>query len=168
VSQAFAMAHELGMATVLWVLPPQQRVQEGKGLPRLGGSLRSGQSSRRDHQADIIKQSSPKTTRGYNAMGPATARPTNACTRNSRPTTRSIFAATRSWCYQGRIGLINSSGASGDNDFAEAVKTAVINKRAGGSGLISGRKAFQRPMKDGVRLLNLVQEVYLDRDITIA
>jgi len=71
-------------------------------------------------------------------------------------------------CYMGRIGLINSGGASGDNDFAEAVKTAVINKRAGGSGLISGRKAFQRPIKDGVKLLNLIQDVYLDSGITIA
>ncbi|MCH9028890.1 MAG: fructose-bisphosphate aldolase, partial [Bacteroidetes bacterium] len=71
-------------------------------------------------------------------------------------------------CYMGRAGLINSGGASGDNDFADAVKTAVINKRAGGTGLISGRKVFQRPMEDGVKLLNLIQDVYLSKDVTIA
>lgn len=71
-------------------------------------------------------------------------------------------------CYMGRISLINSGGASGENDFAEAVKTAVINKRAGGTGLISGRKAFQRPMEDGVKLLNAIQDVYLCKDVTIA
>ena len=71
-------------------------------------------------------------------------------------------------CYMGRAGLINSGGEAGKNDFADAVKTAVINKRAGGTGLISGRKAFQRPMKDGVKLLNLIQDVYLDKNITIA
>jgi class I fructose-bisphosphate aldolase len=71
-------------------------------------------------------------------------------------------------CYAGRAGLINSGGASGENDFAEAVKTAVINKRAGGMGLISGRKAFQRPMPEGVKLLNTIQDVYLDRSVTVA
>src|ERR1051325_8686636 len=71
-------------------------------------------------------------------------------------------------CYMGRAGLINSGGASGENDFAEAVKTAVINKRAGGTGLISGRKAFQRPMSEGVQLLNMIQDVYLDSSVTVA
>ena len=116
-------------------------------------------------EADIIKQKLPENNGGYNALnskenpyGKIDKRVyTDLTSDNPIDLTRYQVAN----CYMGRAGLINSGGASGENDFAEAVKTAVINKRAGGMGLISGRKAFQRPMADGVKLLNLIQDVYL-------
>ena len=118
-------------------------------------------------EADIIKQKLPETNGGYNALsfGKTDKRVYEKLTTDN-PIDLTRYQVAN--CYQGRAGLINSGGASGENDFAEAVKTAVINKRAGGMGLISGRKAFQRPMAEGVKLLNLIQDVYLCRDVTVA
>ena len=123
-------------------------------------------------QADIIKQKLPENNGGYEALNmgnSSTANSTSASTPSSRATIRSTCAAIRwptaTWAASG---LINSGGASGEHDLEEAVTTAVINKRAGGMGLISGRKAFQRPMKDGVALLNAIQDVYLSPAVTIA
>jgi class I fructose-bisphosphate aldolase len=123
-------------------------------------------------QADVIKQKLPENNGGYTAMnmgessyGKIDKRVYTHLT-SDHPIDLARYQVAN--CYMGRAGLINSGGASGSNDFAEAVTTAVINKRAGGMGLISGRKAFQRPMKDGVKLLNLIQDVYLEPEITVA
>ena len=118
-------------------------------------------------QADIIKQKLPENNGGFKAIGFAKTHGkmySELTTDNPIDLTRYQVAN----CYMGRAGLINSGGASGDNDMADAVKTAIINKRAGGMGLISGRKAFQKPMKDGVALLHAIQDVYLDSDVTLA
>ena len=122
-------------------------------------------------EADIIKQKLPENNGGYNALTSRrtpTARSTSASTELTSDNPIDLTRYQVANCYMGRAGLINSGGASGENDFAEAVKTAVINKRAGGMGLISGRKAFQRPMAEGVKLLNAIQDVYLCKDVTIA
>jgi class I fructose-bisphosphate aldolase len=119
-------------------------------------------------QADIIKQKLPENNGGYTALnfGKTDKRVYSQLTTD-HPIDLTRYQVAN--CYMGRVGLINSGGASGgDSDLKEAVKTAVINKRAGGMGLISGRKAFQRPMADGVKLLNAIQDVYLSKDITIA
>jgi class I fructose-bisphosphate aldolase len=122
-------------------------------------------------EADIIKQKQPENNRGYEAMnkngkfGKFDKRIYDDLTTD-HPIDLTRYQVMN--CYMGRCGLINSGGASGENDFEQAVRTAVINKRAGGTGLISGRKAFQRPMADGVKLLNAIQDVYLDGNITIA
>jgi class I fructose-bisphosphate aldolase len=118
-------------------------------------------------EADIIKQKLPENNGGFTAINFGKTSKLvydELTTDHPIDLTRYQIAG----CYMGRMGLINSGGASGDNDFQEAVKTAVINKRAGGTGLISGRKAFQRPMDEGVRLLNAIQDVYLDESITLA
>ncbi|HEY5038581.1 MAG TPA: fructose-bisphosphate aldolase, partial [bacterium] len=121
--------------------------------------------------ADIIKQKLPENNGGFKFLNQESAYGkydermyTVLCPDHPIEYTRYQVAN----CYMGRAGLINSGGASGDNDFAEAVKTAVINKRAGGMGLISGRKAFQRPMDEGAKLLQTIQDVYLSKDVTIA
>jgi len=118
-------------------------------------------------EADIIKQKLPTNNGGFNAIKFGKTSPLvyeKLTSDNPIDLTRYQVAN----CYMGRIGLINSGGPSGKNDLAQAVKTAVINKRAGGTGLISGRKAFQKPMKDGVELLNAIQDVYLEKGITVA
>jgi class I fructose-bisphosphate aldolase len=118
-------------------------------------------------EADIIKQKQPTNNGGFTAVNFSKTSPIvydKLTTDNPIDLTRYQLAN----CYMGRIGLINSGGASGENDLEQAVKTAVINKRAGGMGLISGRKAFQKPLKEGVKILNAIQDVYLDKDITIA
>jgi class I fructose-bisphosphate aldolase len=118
-------------------------------------------------QADIIKQKLPENNGGYTALNfGKTHKKVYSELTTDHPIDLTRYQVAN--CYMGRAGLINSGGASGENDFAEAVKTAVINKRAGGSGLISGRKAFQRPMKDGVKLLNVIQDVYMTKEVTIA
>ena len=123
-------------------------------------------------QADIIKQKLPENNGGYTALNKGESSYGKIDNRvYTHLTTDHPIDLTRyqvANCYMGRAGLINSGGASGKNDFGDAVTTAVVNKRAGGTGLISGRKAFQRPMKQGVQLLNLIQDVYLDEDITVA
>ena len=172
ISQAFAKAHELGMVTVLWCYLRNSAFKKDKDY-HVSADL-TGQANHLGVtiQADIIKQKLPENNRGYQALNIFfffnvklyKVIYTDLCSDHPIDLTRYQVAN----CYMGRIGLINSGGASGANDFEEAVATAVINKRAGGTGLISGRKAFQRPMTDGVKLLNAIQDVYLAREITVA
>ncbi len=169
VSAAFHAAHELGMATVLWCYMRNSAFKKDGTDYHVAADL----TSQANHlgvtiEADIIKQKQAETNGGFSAL-------------NFGKTTSAVYEKLSSThpidltryqvagCYMGRIGLINSGGESkGATDMAQAVKTAVINKRAGGMGLISGRKAFQKPMDDGVKLLRAIQDVYLDKQITIA
>ena len=170
VSDAFAQAHELGMFTVLWcyLRNPGFKVD---GVDHHGSADLTGQANHIGVTigADIIKQKLPDTNGGYNVL-PGYGK-THPLVYEELTTDHPIDLCR--WqvanCYMGRIGLINSGGASsGAGDLAEAVRTAVINKRAGGLGLISGRKAFQRPMAEGIELLNAIQDVYLDGSVTLA
>ncbi len=169
VATAFAMAHELGMATVLWCYT-RNNAFKVDGIDYHASADLTGQANHLGVtlQADIIKQKLPTNNGGYNATKHGKTSPLVY----SKLTTDHPIDLTRyqvANCYMGRIGLINSGGESkGATDLAEAVTTAVINKRAGGMGLISGRKAFQKPMKEGIELLNTIQDVYLDKSITIA
>jgi class I fructose-bisphosphate aldolase len=173
VSEAFAHAHELGMATVLWCYLRNSSFKKDGTDYHVAADL-TGQANHLGVtiEADIIKQKLPENNAGFKALnmggssyGKLDERMyTELCTDHPIDLCRYQIAN----CYMGRAGLINSGGASGKNDMQEAVKTAVINKRAGGMGLISGRKAFQRPMAEGVKLLNAIQDVYLDPSITIA
>jgi len=169
VSEAFQRAHELGMFTVLWcyVRNPAFTVD---GIGYEGSADLTGQANHIGVtiEADIIKQKQPDTNDGYGVIGFGRTHPLvydELTSDHPIDLTRWQVANT----YMGRSGLINSGGASsGAGDLAQAVRTAVVNKRAGGMGLISGRKSFQRPMSEGVELLNAIQDVYLDQDITIA
>jgi class I fructose-bisphosphate aldolase len=169
VSEAFQRAHELGMFTVLWCYV-RNNAFKVDGVSYEGSADLTGQANHLGVtiEADIIKQKQPENNDGYGAVGFGRTHPLvydELTTDNPIDLTRWQVANT----YMGRIGLINSGGASsGAGDLAQAVRTAVINKRAGGMGLISGRKAFQRPMAEGVELLNTIQDVYLDESITIA
>ncbi|HVT91097.1 MAG TPA: class I fructose-bisphosphate aldolase [Tepidisphaeraceae bacterium] len=170
VSEAFAKAHELGLVTVLWCYLRNSGFKTDKADFHTSADL-TGQANHLGVtiQADIIKQKLPTNNGGYNALkfGKTHKDVYSKLTPDDHPIELTRYQIAN--CYMGRSPLINSGGESkGENDFADAVKTAVINKRAGGMGLISGRKAFQRPLKDGVRLLNLIQDVYLDPNITIA
>ena len=169
VSRAFREAHELGMFTVLWCYTRNNAFKQDKDY-HLSADL-TGQANHIGVtiEADIIKQKLPENNGGYNAL-PGYGK-TSPLVYSELTTDHPIDLAR--WqvanCYMGRIGLINSGGESkGAGDLAAAVKTAVINKRAGGQGLISGRKAFQRPMAEGVELLNAIQDVYLDSSISVA
>jgi len=172
VSQAFAHAHELGMATVLWCYLRNPAFKKDRDY-HLSADL-TGQANHLGVtiQADIIKQKLPENNGGYAALNMGDSSYGKFDQRiytdlaSDHPIDLCRYQVAN--CYMGRSGLINSGGASGANDFEEAVTTAVINKRAGGTGLISGRKAFQRPMKDGVQLLNAIQDVYLSPEVTIA
>ncbi|MEP6661650.1 MAG: class I fructose-bisphosphate aldolase [Acidimicrobiales bacterium] len=170
VSAAFQEAHEYGMFTVLWCYLRNAAFKTAT-VDYHGAADLTGQANHLGVtiEADIIKQKLPDTNGGFNAF-PAYGK-TNKAVYDTLTTDHPIDL-TR-WqvanCYMGKIGLINSGGESkGDGDLAAAVRTAVINKRAGGQGLISGRKAFQRPMAEGIELLNAIQEVYLDPSVTIA
>lgn len=168
VSEAFQHAHELGMATVLWAyLRNPGFKKDGKDY-HVSADL-SGQANHlaATLEADIVKQKLAENNGGYKAVNFGH---TNDKVYSQLTTDHPIDLARYqvACCYMGRAGLINSGGASGKNDLAQAVKTAVINKRAGGMGLISGRKAFQKPMKEGVQLLNAIQDVYLAGDVTVA
>lgn len=167
VSQAFQYAHELGMGTVLWCYLRNSAFKADQDY-HLAADL-TGQANHLGVtiEADIIKQKMPKNNGGFKALKFGKTHDKVY----SELTSDNLIDLTRYQVvnnYMGRIGLINSGGASGENDFEEAVKTAVINKRAGGQGLISGRKAFQRPMEDGAKLLNAIQDVYLCDDVTVA
>ena len=167
VSQAFQAAHELGMATVLWCYLRNSEFKKDKDY-HVSADL-TGQANHLGVtiEADIIKQKLPENNGGFNAIKfGKTHKKVYEDLSSDNPIDLCRYQVINN--YMGRAGLINSGGASGSNDFAEAAKTAVINKRAGGMGLISGRKAFQRPMSEGVKLLNTIQDVYLDKDITIA
>jgi class I fructose-bisphosphate aldolase len=168
VSEAFAQAHELGMATVLWCyLRNAAFKKDGVDYHDAADTTGQGNHLGATIQADIIKQKLPTHNGGFKAIGFAKSH----AKMYGELITDSPIDLVR-WQvannYMGRIGLINSGGASGKNDLAEAVYTAVVNKRGGGMGLISGRKAFQRPMAEGVNLLNHIQDVYLSKDITVA
>jgi class I fructose-bisphosphate aldolase len=167
VSQAFQYAHELGLATILWCYLRNSEFKKDKDY-HVAADL-TGQANHLGVtiEADIIKQKLPENNGGFNAIKfGKTNKKVYSDLTTDHPIDLARYQVINN--YMGRAGLINSGGASGDNDFAEAAKTAVINKRAGGMGLISGRKAFQRPMEDGVKLLNTIQDVYLDKDVTIA
>jgi class I fructose-bisphosphate aldolase len=173
VSRAFARAHELGMATILWCYLRNSAFKQDKDY-HLAADL-TGQANHIGVtiEADIIKQKLPEYNHGYDAVAKATGKSYGKTNDRvySDLTTDHPIDLTRYQvlnCYCGRAGLINSGGASGKNDFAEAVRAAVINKRAGGSGLISGRKTFQRPFEEGVKLFHNIQDVYLSPDVTIA
>src|SRR5579864_1184778 len=172
IAQCFARAHELGMATVLWCYLRNPAFKKDKDY-HLSADL-TGQANHLGVtiQADIIKQKLPENNGGYLALntgdssyGKLDKRIYSELT-SDHPIDLCRYQVAN--CYMGRAGLINSGGAAGADDFGDAVRTAVINKRAGGMGLISGRKAFQRPFQDGVKLLNTIQDVYLDKSITIA
>ncbi len=172
VARAFAMAHEMGLATVLWCYLRNPVFKKDKDY-HVSADL-TGQANHLGVtiQADIIKQKAPENNGGYEALNTGGVSYGKYDKRiYSELATDHPIDLTRYQvvnCYMGRAGLINSGGASGKNDFGDAVFTAVVNKRAGGMGLISGRKAFQRPMADGVKLLNLIQDVYLEEGITVA
>ncbi len=171
ISHAFHQAHQLGMAAILWCYLRNSAFKKDKDY-HLSADL-TGQANHLGVtiEADIIKQKMPENNGGYNALNVESSYGKTDKRVYSDLTSDHPIDLTR-WqvvnCYCGRAGLINSGGASGQNDFAEAVRTAVINKRAGGMGLISGRKAFQRPMAEGVKLLNAIQDVYLCKQVTVA
>jgi class I fructose-bisphosphate aldolase len=171
VAQAFAKAHELGMFTVLWCYLRNPAFKKDKDY-HVSADL-TGQANHLGVtlEADIIKQKAPENNGGFKAMNLESSYGKTDERMYTQLITDHPIDLTR-WqvanCYMGRIGLINSGGASGKDDLAQAVKTAVINKRAGGAGLISGRKAFQKPMEQGVELLNAIQDVYLCDEVTIA
>lgn len=169
VAQAFERAHELGMATILWCY------LRNNGFKKDGVDYHTAAdlTAQANHlgvtiQADIIKQKLPTNNGGYTAINfGKTHKDVYGKLTTDHPIDLTRYQVAN--CYMGRAGLINSGGESkGATDLAEAVATAVINKRAGGTGLISGRKAFQKPMKDGIALLNSIQDIYLNKDVTIA
>ncbi len=168
IAEAFAHAHELGMATILWCYTRNEGFKKNGTDYHTAADL----TAQANHlgvtiQADIVKQKLPTVNGGFTAIGFGRSDP--------RMYGELVPDHPIEWVrwqvangYMGRVGLINSGGASGANDFAEAVTTAVVNKRGGGSGLISGRKAFQRPFEEGVALLHLIQDVYLSDEVTVA
>src|SRR6201998_331703 len=172
VSRAFAEAHELGMATVLWCYLRNSAFKKDKDY-HVSADL-TGQANHLGVtiQADISKQKLPENNGGYQALNIGDSSYGKFDKRiytdlsSDHPIDLTRYQVAN--CYMGRAGLINSGGASGANDFEEAVATAVINKRAGGTGLISGRKTVQRPMAEGAKLLNAIQDVYLAKDVTVA
>ena len=169
VAAAFERAHELGMATVLWCYLRNSAFKKD-GVDYHAAADLTGQANHLGVtiQADIIKQKLPTTNGGYTALNfGKTHNKVYTDLSSNHPIDLTRYQVAN--CYMGRMGLINSGGESkGASDLSEAVFTAVVNKRAGGQGLISGRKAFQKPMKDGVELLNAIQNVYLDKTITLA
>jgi class I fructose-bisphosphate aldolase len=172
ISQAFALAHELGLATVLWCYLRNSEFKKDKDY-HLASDL-TGQANHLGAtiQADILKQKLPEVTGGFKALNTGSSSYGKLDERmytelsSEHPIDLTRYQVANG--YMGRIGLINSGGASGKNDFGDAALTAVINKRAGGMGLISGRKAFQRPRADGIKILNTIQDVYLSPEVTVA
>ena len=168
VSEAFQTAHEMGMATILWCYLRNPAFKKD-GVDYAASADLTGQANHLGVtiQADIIKQKQPTNNGGYTAIGfGRTSDLVYSKLTSDHPIDLTRYQVINN--YMGRMGLINSGGSSGKNDLAQAVRTAVINKRAGGTGLISGRKAFQKPMADGVKLLNAIQDVYLSTAVTIA
>jgi class I fructose-bisphosphate aldolase len=175
ISRAFAYAHELGMATILWCYLRNPKFKTEAGDMHASADL-TGQANHLGVtiEADIIKQKLPERNGGYNSLNLAKDAPYGKTSKliyekltSDNPIDLVRYQVAN--CYMGRCGLINSGGESkGASDLADAVRTAVINKRGGGMGLISGRKAFQRPMTEGVELLNAIQDVYLTEEITVA
>lgn len=168
-SLAFARAHELGMATILWCYLRNNDFKQDKDYHTSADLTGQGNHLGVTIQADIIKQKLPTNNGGYKALKGFGKTHEKVYSELSSDHPIDLTRYQLACCYMGRAGLINSGGESkGEADLVEAVKTAVINKRAGGTGLILGRKAFQRPLKEGIALLNAVQDVYLDKSITIA
>lgn len=173
VSEMFSAAHELGMATILWCYVRNSSFKVD-GVNHESSADLTGQANHLGAtiEADILKQKLPTQNGGYPALNKGDSSFGKFDERmycelaSDHPIDLTRYQVANG--YMGRIGLINSGGASGDNDFQQAVATAVINKRAGGTGLISGRKAFQRPASEGIDLLNKIQDVYLCSDVTIA
>ncbi len=174
VSNAFKRAHELGLGTILWCyLRNEAFIVDGVNYEAAADMTGQGNYLGATIEADIIKQKQPTVNGGFKAIRLASESDYGYLNEKmyTELTTGHPIDLTRYQVinnYMGRIGLINSGGSSGKNDLAQAVRTAVINKRAGGMGLISGRKAFQKPMKDGIEILNAIQDVYLNDEITIA
>jgi class I fructose-bisphosphate aldolase len=172
IADAFALAHELGMVTVLWCYLRNSAFKQDKDY-HVSADL-TGQANHLGVtiQADIIKQKLPENNGGYKALNAGSSSYGKLDERiyteltTDHPIDLCRYQVAN--CYMGRAGLINSGGASGKHDFEDAVFTAVVNKRAGGTGLISGRKAFQRPMAEGIQLLNAIQDVYLSPEVTVA
>jgi class I fructose-bisphosphate aldolase len=169
VTTMFQQAHEIGMCTVLWCYLRNAAFKTKEADYHLAADL-TGQANHLGVtiEADIIKQKLPETNGGFNALNfGKTNKKVYTDLTSDHPIDLTRYQVAN--CYMGRAGLINSGGASaGESDLKEAVKTAVINKRAGGMGLISGRKAFQRPLKEGVGLLHAIQDVYLNKEVTVA
>lgn len=173
VSAAFSEAHSLGMATILWCYVRNSAFKVA-GVNHETSADLTGQANHLGVtiNADIIKQKLPESNGGFKALNSGSSSYGKLDERmythlsSDHPIDLARYQVAN--CYMGRIGLISSGGGSGSNDLGDAVKTAVINKRAGGMGLISGRKAFQKPMKDGVAILNAIQDVYLCKDVTVA
>ncbi|MBS1968039.1 MAG: class I fructose-bisphosphate aldolase [Chloroflexi bacterium SZAS-1] len=174
VAEAFAMAHQLGMATILWCYLRNSAFKVGNIDYHVSADL-TGQANHLGVtiEADIVKQKQPENNGGYNAVSTPekpfgkTSKKVYSDLTTDHPIDLVRYQVAN--CYMGRVSLINSGGASsGATDLSEAVRTAVINKRGGGTGLISGRKAFQRPMAEGAKLLNTIQDVYLTKEVTIA
>ena len=173
IAKAFAKAHELGMATILWCYLRNNKFKGAEGDMHTAADL-TGQANHLGVtiQADIIKQKLPERNGGYNMLNVESSYGKTNPKIYSELTTDNPIDLVRyqvANCYMGRAGLINSGGESkGESDLVDAVRTAVINKRGGGMGLISGRKAFQRPMAEGIQLLNSIQDVYLSEEVTVA
>jgi len=168
VRDAFQAAHELGLACVLWCYLRNSAFKKDGVDYHLSADL-TGQANHLGATlgADIIKQKQAENNGGYTALNfGKTHKKVYSELTSDHPIDLTRYQVAS--CYMGRVGMINSGGASGTNDLAQAVRTAVINKRAGGMGLISGRKAFQKPVKDGVALLNAIQDVYLEKGVTVA
>ena len=169
IARAFHEAHELGMATVLWCYLRNSAFNKDGVNYEVSADL-TGQANHLgvSIEADFIKQKAPETNGGFTALKfGRTHRLVYEKLTSDHPIDLTRYQVVN--CFMGRVSLINSGGASaGETDLKEAVKTAVVNKRAGGTGLISGRKAFQRPMRDGIALLNAIQDVYLNPDISVA
>ncbi|MEO6670768.1 MAG: class I fructose-bisphosphate aldolase, partial [Ferruginibacter sp.] len=174
VAKAFAEAHELGMGTILWCYLRNNAFKQGSVDYHVSADL-TGQANHLGStiQADIIKQKLPENNGGFKAMNTGSSSYGKLDKRmyselsSDNPIDLCRYQVAN--CYMGRAGLINSGGASaGDSDLKEAALTALINKRAGGTGLISGRKSFQKPMTDGVKILNTIQDIYLSNDVTVA
>jgi class I fructose-bisphosphate aldolase len=168
ITEAFEYAHSLGLFTVLWTYLRNPAFKTKEADYHLSADL-TGQANHLGVtiQADIVKQKQPECNGGYTALkfGRTHEKVYSELT-SDHPIDLTRYQVVN--CYMGRAGLINSGGASGSNDLAQAARTAVINKRAGGTGLISGRKAFQKPMAEGVELLNTVQDIYLDKSVSVA
>ncbi len=168
ITDAFEYAHSLGLVTILWAYLRNPAFKTEKKDYHVATDL-TGQANHlaATIQADIVKQKQPETNGGFKDLkfGKTNEKVYTELTTD-HPIDLTRYQVVN--CYMGRVGLINSGGASGKNDLAQAVRTAVINKRAGGMGMISGRKSFQKPMKEGVKLLNAIQDVYLSKDVTIA
>ncbi|MFZ0107722.1 MAG: class I fructose-bisphosphate aldolase, partial [Thiobacillus sp.] len=168
VSEAFELAHELGMMTVLWAYLRNPAFKH-EGTDYHTAADLTGQANHLAVTigADIVKQKQAENNGGYTAIKFGKTHPKVYSELTSEHPIDLVRYQVAN-CYMGRVGMINSGGSSGDNDLAQAVRTAVINKRAGGMGLISGRKAFQKPMADGIALLHAIQDVYLSDKVSIA